>query len=102
MSSEHVHPFGVRHFDLGLADGDHAFCEVVVVFHEQADGHHDKVNVVEDEGCLGGVVLAGLQEGDGVVAPVAEGVEVVRGVVAVVEAVAVGLGVLVFAWDMGK
>jgi hypothetical protein len=50
---------------------------------------------VEDEGVLRGVVVAGLEESDGVVAPVAERVEVVRGVVAVVEAVAVGLFVLV-------
>jgi hypothetical protein len=46
---------------------------------------------MEDEGVLRGVIMAGLEEGDGVVTPVAEGVEVMRCVVAVVEAVAVGL-----------
>lgn len=75
------------------ADGNKASRQRVVVLEDdQAHRDHDVVNVVEDEGALGSVVGAGLQKGSRVVAPVAERVQVVRGVVAVVEAVAVALG----------
>lgn len=47
---------------------------------------------MENERAVGGVLGFGFREGKGVVAPVPARVEVVRGVVAVVEAVAVGLG----------
>ena len=62
-----------------------------VVLCEQAHGEHDVVDVAEDEGALGGVAAAGAQERGGLLAPVAPRVQVVRGVVAVVVAVAVGL-----------
>lgn len=62
-----------------------------VVAREQAHRHHEVVDVAEDKGVLAGVAGAVAEEGGGVVAPVAEGVEVVGCVVAVVVAVAVGL-----------
>jgi hypothetical protein len=64
---------------------------VGVVLHEQPDRDHEVVDVVKDEGLLGGVGFLLPEEGDGVVPPVAPRVEVVRGVVAVVVAVAVAL-----------
>lgn len=77
MAPQHVHALLVRHGDLLGADGDQTLGEGVVVLHQQTDGDEDVVDVVEDEGVLGGVVVACLEEGDGVIAPVAEGVEVV-------------------------
>ena len=91
MPPQHLHPLLVRHGNLLRPDRHKALGEGVVVFAEEPHCDHHIVDVVEDEGVLRGVVVPGLEEGDGVVAPVAEGVEVVRGVVAVVEAVAVGL-----------
>lgn len=77
------------HLHLHITDGDQAACEVHVVFGQQAKRDHEVVDVVEDEGLLVGVGGFLGEEGRGVVAPVAERVEVVRRVVAVVEAVAV-------------
>jgi hypothetical protein len=63
-----------------------------IVLGEQGEGDHQVVDVVEDERVLVRVLLLLREESNGVLAPVAERVEVVRGVVAVVEAVAVALG----------
>ena len=90
MSPEQRSPLLEGERDL-VANGDHAAGEVVVVFHEQADSDHEVVDVVEDQGTLLGVGLLLLQERAGVVAPVPQRVQVVRGVVPVVEAVAVAL-----------
>jgi len=62
-----------------------------VILPQQRDGHHDVVDILEGQGAAFGVLGFGFDEGEGVVAPVPAGVEVVGGVVAVVEAVAVGL-----------
>lgn len=65
--------------------------QVVVILPHEPDGDHDVVDVVEDEGAAVPVLRLGLHEGERVVAPVAARVEVVGGVPAVVEAVAVTL-----------
>lgn len=82
------------HGDL-VANGHHAPGEGLVVLEHEPRGDHEVVNVVEDEGVLLGVQRLALDECGWVLAPVAEGVEVVGCVVAVVEAVAVALVVFV-------
>ena len=91
MSLQHGDPLVHGHGDLVGAYRHEAAREALVVLHQEADGDHEVVDVVEDQGALLGVGVLLLEEGLGVVAPVAEGVEVVRGVVPVVEAVAVAL-----------
>lgn len=88
---QHLSPLLHGHPDLRLADGHHAPGQLHVVLAQQRDRHHEVVDIVEDEGAVGGVRVLGFEEGDGVLAPVPQRVEVVRGVVAVVEAVAIAL-----------
>lgn len=73
---------------------------MLVVLAQQRDGQHKIIDIVEHEGVLINVLLFLRQEGYGVVAPVAQRVEVVRGVVAVVVAVAVALGSCVSKWAL--
>lgn len=65
------------HGDLLGADGDKPAGKVVVVLEQEADRDKEEVDVVEDEGFLLGVLVTALEEGDRVLAPMAEGVEVV-------------------------
>lgn len=62
-----------------------------VVLAQQRDRHHNIVDILEDERAAVAVLLLGFDKGDGVVTPMAAWVEVVRCVVTVIEAVAVGL-----------
>lgn len=66
-----------------------------VVLRQQPKCYFQVIDVVEYQSAFGGIAGLGFQEGVWVVTPVSEGVEVVRSVVAVVEAETVGLGVLV-------
>ncbi len=66
-----------------------------VILRQQPESYFQVIDVVEYQSAFGRVAGLGFQEGVWVVTPVSEGIEVVRGVVAVVEAEAVGLGVLV-------
>lgn len=87
---QHRHSLLVTHTDL-RANRHQTPGQVVVILPHEPDGDHDVVDVVEDEGAAVLVLLLGLHEGERVVAPVAARVEVVGGVPAVVEAVAVTL-----------
>lgn len=91
MSLEHGDPLIHRHPDLPLANGDHAFGEMRVVLAQERKCHHEVVDVVEDQGIIGGVGVFGLEECHWVLAPVAERVQMVRGVVSVIEAVTIAL-----------
>lgn len=85
----------MRHPDL-RAHGHQTAREVVEVLGNAPVCDHQVVDVSEGQRTLGLVGRLGLKEGCGVGFPVAPRVKVVRGVVAVVEAVAVALrGVLV-------
>lgn len=64
---------------------------MLVVFSHKPVRDHEVVDVMEDKGAAGAVEVFLLEEVEGVVAPVAAGVEVVGSMVAVVEAVAVAL-----------
>lgn len=75
--------------------GHEAPGEVVVVFRQQPIRDLDIINVVKYQCPLGLVLVLGLDDGRRVVTPVTPAVQVVRGVVAVIEAVTVTLdGVL--------
>ena len=63
--------------------------QMQVVLPQQRESKHQIIDIVEHQRAAVSVGFLGLQEMDGLLAPVAEGVEVVRGVVAVVEAEAV-------------
>ena len=91
LSPQHIGELLLRHSDL-IAHGHEAVGEVQVVLLHQFESHHQVVDVVEDEGAAVAVGGFGLEEVHGLVAPVAARVEVVAGVVAVVETEAVALG----------
>lgn len=62
-----------------------------VILFEQRDRHHDVVDVVENERFLRTILRLRFHECHRVIAPMAPGVQVVGGMVAIVEAVSVGL-----------
>lgn len=64
---------------------------MLVILAQQRYGQHEIVDIVEHKSMLIGVLLLLCKERNRVVAPVTEGVEVVRGVVAVVVAVPIAL-----------
>ena len=65
--------------------------QVGVVLGQQLPGDGDVVDVGKDESAAAGVARACLNQGGGVIAPVAARVQVMAGVVAIVEAVSVAL-----------
>lgn len=64
---------------------------MLVILAQQRYGQHEIVDIIEHKSMLIGVLLLLCKERNRVVAPVTEGVEVVRGVVAVVVAVPIAL-----------
>ena len=90
LPSQHICPFLNRQLHL-LAHRHQTSGQMHVVLGKQGEGDHKVVNVVEDERVLVGVLLLLGEERDRVLTPVAEGVQVVRGVITVIEAVAVAL-----------
>lgn len=66
-------------------------CKDVVIFSQQSNGDHEVVNVAEYKGAFFGIGVLGFDETERVVAPVTAGVEVVRSVIAIIEAMAVAL-----------
>jgi len=87
---QHLHALLHRHLHL-LAHRNQATRQVLVVLAQQCDGQHEVVDVVEDQRVLIRVLLLLRQERDGMVTPVAERIEVMRGVIPVVVAVAIAL-----------
>lgn len=78
------------HADL-VTDGHQASCQMQVVLAQEPVSDHEIVNVAEDEGLFACVARFLVQKAERVIAPVAARVQVVRGVVAVIEAEAVTL-----------
>lgn len=74
-----------------VADGYQALGDVLVVLSQEVDREEEVVDVVEYDCVFVGVLLFLREEGDGVIAPVAERVEMMRGVVAIIVAVSVAL-----------
>jgi hypothetical protein len=62
-----------------------------IVFSEQRDCHHQVVDIVKDKGRAGSVLGFGPEESAWVIAPMAQWIQVMRCMVAVIEAVAVTL-----------
>ena len=91
LPPQHLRNLTFLHTNL-VPDRHQTLSQLHVILPQQRNRHHDVVDIVENERAVGGVLGFGFREGKGVVAPVPARVEVVRGVVAVVEAVAVGLG----------
>lgn len=91
MPPEHGCPLLHSHADLLLADGYHALGQPGIVLAQQRDRHEEVVDVVEDQGAVRGICVLRLEEGHRVLSPVSHGVEMMRGVVPVIEAVAVAL-----------
>lgn len=65
-----------------------------IVLPDEPVGDHEIVDIAEDQCMLARVAVLLLEKGDRVLAPVTAGIEMVRGVVAVVEAEAVTLVLL--------
>lgn len=94
MPLEHFDSLLHRHADLCLPNGNHALGKVRIVLGKQLDRHHQVVDVVKDQCPIRGIGVLGLEKGSRVVAPMSHRVQVVRGVVTVIEAVAVALKVI--------
>lgn len=91
MPPEIRRPLFERHVHLELANRHHALGQRHVILHDQPDSNHNVIDVMENQRIVGRVGFLALEEGHGVFAPVTQGVEVVRSMVAVIVAVAVGL-----------
>ena len=87
---EHVRQLLLTHVHL-LPYGHEAVREVVIVLSHQAIGHHEVVYVLKDKGLAGGIGSFRSEKSAWVVAPVAERVEVVRGMPTIIEAVTIAL-----------
>jgi hypothetical protein len=81
----------MAHTPLLLADGNQTFCEMIIVLAHETVGYLKVVDVSKDECSASDIGILALDEGERLVAPVAEGVQMMRGVVAVVEAETIGL-----------
>ena len=73
-----------------------------IVFAHQPVRNFEVVNVSKDEGAAVNVGVLALDEGEGLVAPVTEGIQMVGGVVPVIEAEAVGLDESVSGFGGGR
>lgn len=72
------------HVDL-VANGNQTFGKIVIVLPKQVHSDEDIIDISEDQGILPGIAILLLEESDRMISPMATGVEVVRGVVAIVE-----------------
>lgn len=70
---------------------DQTASQMIVIFPEQIDGQEHVIDVVEYQSMLIGILLLLREKCYRVLTPMAEGVEMVRGVVAIIVAVAVAL-----------
>lgn len=90
LGAQHVRELLLRHADL-VAHGHEAVGKVHIVLLHQLKCHHQVVDVVEDKRSAVAVGGLGFDEVHGLIAPVSARVQVVAGVVAVIEAEAVAL-----------
>ncbi len=87
------HPFHppLTHPLLLIANRHQTPRKMFIVLAHQPVRDFKVVNVSKDEGPAANIGVLALDEGEGLIAPVTEGIQVVSGVVAVIEAEAVGL-----------
>lgn len=94
LGAQHVGNLLFGHVDL-IADWNEAVGKIQIIFAQQPDGHHVVIDVVKDERASLGVRILGLEEVDGLLAPMPAWVQVVSCVIAVVEAETVALELFV-------
>ena len=90
LTSQHFHPLPVAHLNL-ISNRHQTRCQIIVVFPHQPICEHYVVDITEYERVLGRIEVSGFEKGSGVIAPVTERVDMVRGVVAIVETETVAL-----------
>ena len=98
-SLQHSSPLIQRQSNL-VANGHKTLGERLVILHHKSNSDHKVVDIVEDYGVLFGVGVLGLLEMHRVFAPVTTGVEMVRGVVAVVVALTVALCIVSICFQL--
>ena len=72
---QHIHNFNLCHANL-VAYWHQARRQMHIIFSEEGDCHHNVVYILKYQGLLCGVGRFSIDEGKGMVAPVAAGVEV--------------------------
>ena len=90
LRPKHVRKLNLAHANL-VSDRHKAGGKIHVVLLQELDRHHEPVDVVEDKGSPASICFFRLEKVNWVVSPMPAWVEVVGGVVAVVEADAVAL-----------
>lgn len=80
----------MSHVDL-ISNGHQTLRQMIVILPQERDRDHDIVDVAEHKRLLRRVLLLRFEEGGWVFTPVPQRVQVMRGMVAVVETVAVAL-----------
>ena len=65
--------------------------QMQIILSKDVIRHHQIIDILEYQGSTVDVLLFGIEEGAGMVAPVTEGIEMMRSVPAVVEAVTIAL-----------
>lgn len=83
-----------------VANGYKTLGKRLVILHHESNGDHKVVDVVEDNGVFFGVSVLGLLEMHRMFAPMTAGVEMVRGVVAVVVALTVALCIVSICFEL--
>lgn len=90
LAFQHLHLLCMGHPDL-LSNWHQTFRQVVIVVPHQPICDHQVVDVAEYECVLSCVDVFSFEKGCGMIAPVPKWIQVMRGVVAVIETVAVAL-----------
>jgi hypothetical protein len=90
LAPQHFHPFPMVHLNL-VSNRHQTRCQIIVVFPHQPIRELHVVDITEYERVFGRVEVFGFKKCGGVITPVTERVEMVRGVVAIVETIAVAL-----------
>ncbi len=90
LSPQHIRNLSLTHTNL-VANGEKPSSKIRIVFLQELDRHHEIVDIVKHKRTAGPICFLRFQEVEWVVPPVPPWIQVVRGVVAVVEAEAVAL-----------
>lgn len=90
LRSQHLGYFNLVHVHL-ITNGDQTLREEHIILRQELNCHHEKVNVVEDEGSALRIKLFLLHEVNRLFAPMTKGMKVMRGVPTVIEAESIAL-----------
>lgn len=92
LRPQHIGNLLLRHADL-VSNGNYTVCQIEIVFPQNAISYHDVVDVLEDKSPSIDVFLLSLEEGAWMVFPMAQRIEMVGRMPAVIEAMAIALEV---------